>query len=112
MLIGIDWGGTKIEGIALTDEGKEIARLREATPRDDYEGCIQVIVSLVNHIEQVTGKTGSVGIGIPGSLEPRSRLGKGASSTWLIGRPVERDLLAALRREVRVENDADCLAAS
>ena len=112
MLIGIDWGGTKIEGIALTDEGKEIARLREETPRHDYEGCIQVIVSLVNHIEQVTGKTGSVGIGIPGSLEPRSRLGKGASSTWLIGRPVERDLRAALGREVRVENDADCLAAS
>ena len=87
MLIGIDWGGTKIEGIALTDEGKEIARLREETPRHDYEGCIEVIVSLVNHTEQVTGKTGSVGIGIPGSLEPRSRLGKGASSTWLIGRP-------------------------
>lgn len=112
MLIGIDWGGTKIEGIALTDEGKEIARLREATPRHDYEGCIQVIVSLVNRIEQVTGKTGSVGIGIPGSLEPRSGLGKGASSTWLIGRPVERDLHDALGREVRVENDADCLAAS
>ena len=76
MLIGIDWGGTKIEGIALTDEGKEIARLREATPRHDYEGCIQVIVSLVNHIEQVTGKTGSVGIGIPGSLYRGRALGK------------------------------------
>jgi fructokinase len=112
MLIGIDWGGTKIEGIALTDEGKEIVRLREETPRYDYEGCIQVIVNLVKHIEQLAGQTGSVGIGIPGSLEPKSRLGKGASSTWLLGRPVEQDLRAALGREIRVENDADCLAAS
>jgi fructokinase len=112
MLIGIDWGGTKIEGIALTEEGKEIIRLRKDTPRHDYPGCIQVIAHLVEHIEQETGQTGTVGIGIPGSLEPKSRLGKGASSTWLIGRPVEQDLGMALGREIRVENDADCLAAS
>jgi fructokinase len=112
MLIGIDWGGTKIEGIAITDEGQEIVRLREKTPRHDYHGCIQVIVKLVTRIEQETGQRCPVGIGIPGSLEPKSRLGKGASSTWLLGRPVERDLRAALGREIRVENDADCLAAS
>ena len=112
MLIGIDWGGTKIEGIAITDEGQEIIRLREKTPRHDYDGCIQVIARLVNRIEQETGQSCPVGIGIPGSLEPKSRLGKGASSTWLLGRPVERDLRAALGREIRVENDADCLAAS
>lgn len=112
MLIGIDWGGTKIEGIAITDAGMELARLREQTPRHDYKGCIQIIVNLVNRIERQTGRTGPVGIGIPGSLEPKSRLGKGASSTWLLGRPVERDLQAALGREIRVENDADCLAAS
>jgi fructokinase len=112
MLIGIDWGGTKIEGIAITDEGQEIVRLREKTPRHDYHGCIQVIVKLVSRIEQETGQCCPVGIGIPGSLEPKSRLGKGASSTWLLGRPVERDLRAALGREIRVENDADCLAAS
>jgi fructokinase len=112
MLIGIDWGGTKIEGIAITNEGQEIIRLREKTPRHDYHGCIQVIARLVNRIEQETGQSCPVGIGIPGSLEPKSRLGKGASSTWLLGRPVERDLRAALGREIRVENDADCLAAS
>jgi fructokinase len=112
MLIGIDWGGTKIEGIAITDEGQEIVRLREKTPRHDYHGCIQVIVKLVSRIEQETGQRCPVGIGIPGSIEPKSRLGKGASSTWLLGRPVERDLRAALGREIRVENDADCLAAS
>jgi fructokinase len=112
MLIGIDWGGTKIEGIAITAEGQEIIRLREKTPRHDYHGCIQVIVKLVSRLEQETGQRCPVGIGIPGSLEPKSGLGKGASSTWLLGRPVERDLRAALGREVRVENDADCLAAS
>jgi fructokinase len=112
MLIGIDWGGTKIEAIALTDEGQEIARLREKTPRHDYDGCLRIIVNLVKRIEEETGHRGPVGIGIPGSLEPKSRLGKGASSTWLLGRPVERDLQAALGREIRVENDADCLAAS
>ena len=97
MLIGIDWGGTKIEGIALTDEGQEIVRLREKTPRHDYDGCIQIIVNLVERIEQETGRTCPVGIGIPGSLEPKSRLGKGASSTWLLGRPVERDLRSGAR---------------
>ncbi|HKM57907.1 MAG TPA: ROK family protein [Chthoniobacterales bacterium] len=112
MLIGIDWGGTKIEAIALTGAGTEIIRLREKTPRHDYEGCIRIIVDLVRQIEKRTGQAGPVGVGIPGSLEPKSRLGKGASSTWLLGRPVEHDLRAALGREIRVENDADCLAAS
>ncbi len=84
MLIGIDWGGTKIEAIALTGTGTEIIRLREKTPRHDYEGCIRIIVDLVRQIEKTTGQTGPVGVGIPGSLEPKSRLGKGASSTWLL----------------------------
>src|SRR5215469_12298651 len=81
MLIGIDWGGTKIEGVAITEDGKELTRRREPTPRHDYNGCIQLIAGLVQKIEQETGKTGSIGIGIPGSLDPKSRLGKGASST-------------------------------
>jgi fructokinase len=112
MLIGIDWGGTKIEGIAISPDGRELGRVREDTPRHDYPGCIRVIAELIARLEQATGQRGSIGIGIPGSLEPRSRLGKGASSTWLLGRPVERDLREALQRAIRVENDADCLAAS
>ena len=79
MLIGIDWGGTKIEGVALTEDGKELTRRREPTPRHDYNGCIQLIAGLVQKIEQETGKTGSIGIGIPGSLDPKSRLGKGVA---------------------------------
>jgi len=112
MLIGIDWGGTKIEGLAMEPDGKELLRQRRPTPRHDYDGCIRVIREIVEELEARTGRTGKLGIGIPGSLEPVSRLGKGASSTWLLGKPVEKDLLAALRREIRVENDADCFAAS
>jgi len=112
MLIGIDWGGTKIEGVAMDADGRELLRVREVTPRHDYFGCISIIKDMIHSIEMTTGSKGSVGIGIPGSLEPVSRLGKGASSTWLLGRPVEQDLLAALNRDLRVENDADCFASS
>ena len=112
MLIGIDWGGTKIEGVAMERNGRELLRLREATPRHDYHGCLKTIRAVIEALEAQTGRRGSVGIGIPGSLEPRSRLGKGASSTWILGKPVEADLQAALGRDIRVENDADCFAAS
>ncbi len=112
MLIGIDWGGTKIEGVAMTHQGEELLRLREDTPRHDYFGCIAMIKSMIDALEAKTGQKGSLGIGIPGSLEPVSRLGKGASSTWLLGRPVEKDLHDAIQRDIRVENDADCFAAS
>jgi fructokinase len=112
VLIGIDWGGTKIEGVAMTHQGEELLRLREDTPRHDYFGCIAMIKSMIDALEEKTGQKGSLGIGIPGSLEPVSRLGKGASSTWLLGRPVEKDLHDAIQRDIRVENDADCFAAS
>ena len=112
MLIGIDWGGTKIEGVAMAPDGRELLRLREATPRHDYKGCLTAIRTMIAALEEKTGQRGSIGIGIPGSLEPVSRLGKGASSTWILGKPVEADLKAAIGRDIRVENDADCFAAS
>jgi fructokinase len=112
MLVGVDWGGTKIEAIALADDGQPIARLREATPRSDYEGCLATVAAVVSSVEAKAGATGSVGIGIPGSLDPLTGIAKGASSTWLNGRPVEADLRRTLGREVRVANDADCFAVS
>jgi len=78
MLIGIDWGGTKIEGVAMERNGRELLRLREATPRHDYHGCLITIRNVIEALEAQTGRRGSVGVGIPGSLEPKSRLGKGA----------------------------------
>jgi fructokinase len=112
MLIGVDWGGTKIEAIAMTEEGEELVRLREPTPRSDYGGCVRLIAGLVERVEAESGATGPVGIGLPGSLDPRTGRAKGASSTWLNGRLVEEDLRVALGREIRTSNDADCLAVS
>lgn len=112
MLIGVDWGGTKIEVVALGTNGDERARFRHDTPRGDYDGCLGLIATMVAETEATTGETGTVGVGIPGSLEPMSRRGKGGNSTWINGMPVEADLERILARDVRVENDANCLAVS
>jgi fructokinase len=112
MRLGIDWGGTKIEIIALDDAGAELFRQRSATPKDDYEGCIRVVKDLVEAAESATGQTGSLGLGIPGSLSPKTGVVKNANSTWMNGKPLDKDLEAALNRPVRIQNDANCLAVS
>jgi fructokinase len=111
MRIGIDLGGTKIEALALDDRGLELARHRIDTPRDDYDATLAAMASLVHQIERETGQTGTVGAGIPGSLRANG-LVKNANSTWLNGRPLREDLSLLLAREVRVANDANCLAVS
>jgi fructokinase len=112
MRIGVDLGGTKIEGIALGDDGLELARRRVATPRHDYEATIGAVAALVEGLESETGARGSVGVGMPGAISPASGLVKNANSTWLIGRPIDRDLQRALGRQVRCANDANCFALS
>ncbi|HEY0706325.1 MAG TPA: ROK family protein [Polyangia bacterium] len=112
MRIGIDLGGTKIEGIALADTGEITARFRVPTPRDDYPGTLTALTDLVARLEQATGSRGSVGIGIPGTVSPATGLVKNANSTWLIGQPLDRDLGQRLGRPVRVANDANCFALS
>ncbi len=111
MRIGIDLGGTKLEGIALRDDGIELARERVATPRH-YDGTIAAIADLVKRLDEAGGDRGSVGIGIPGAVTPSTGLVKNANSVWLIGQPLVRDLETALDRPVRVMNDADCFALS
>jgi fructokinase len=110
--IGIDLGGTKIEGIALGPAGAEVARRRVPTPRGDYPGTVAAIRDLVLWLDDRAGAQGTVGVGIPGVVSPRTGLVKNANSTWLIGHPFDRDLAAALGRPVRVENDANCFAVS
>lgn len=111
--IGIDLGGTKIEGIVLDADGNQRARRRVPTPRGDYAGTLEAIADLVAGLEAETGGgRASVGLGIPGIVSPRTGLVKNANSTWLIGQPFDRDLSARLGRPVRVENDANCLAVS
>jgi fructokinase len=112
MRIGIDLGGTKIEGIALDDRGGELVRHRMPTPQGPYEDTVAAIVALVARIERATGIRGSVGIGTPGALSPATGLIKNANSTRLIGHPLDRDLEQALGRPVRIANDANCFAVS
>lgn len=111
--IGIDLGGTKIAGIVLEGDDSVIAERRVPTPAGDYEGIVRAVASLVHELESTTGVAGaSVGIGTPGSLSPTTGRLRNANSTCLNGRLLHRDLAAALGREIRMANDADCLAAS
>ncbi len=112
MQIGIDLGGTKIEAAALDGSAGIRLRRRQASPRDDYQGTVRAIRDLVRGVEAELGRPGSVGVGIPGTVSPHSGLVKNANSTWIIGRPLDRDLAAALGRPVRVANDANCFALS
>ena len=111
MRIGIDLGGTKIEGIALDAEGRERFRRRVPTPRGDYGATIEAVASLVADAEGVVGQS-TVGVGMPGVVSPATGLVKNANSTWLNGRPLSEDLAARLGRPVRLANDANCFALS
>ncbi|MDU8417401.1 ROK family protein, partial [Pseudomonas syringae] len=112
MRIGIDLGGTKIEVIALSDEGKELFRKRVDTPRNDYERTLKAIEGLVLDAEKATGQRGSVGLGIPGTLSPFTGKVKNSNSVWLNGQQLDEDLALLLKREVHIANDANCLAVS
>src|ERR1043166_2787008 len=111
MRIGIDLGGTKIEGIAL-DGSREVARVRMPTPRDDYAATIEGIATIVSDLEELFHRRATVGIGIPGVAAPATGLVKNANSVWLIGQPLGKDLEARLERPVRIANDANCFAVS
>ncbi len=112
MRIGIDLGGTKVEAIVLDASGRIPFRRRVATPRGDYDGTLEAIASLVGAAEAAIGGTATVGIGMPGAISPATGLVKNANSTWLNGRPLDRDLAARLGRPVRLANDANCFALS
>lgn len=112
MRIGIDLGGTKIEGIALADDGRIVARHRIPTPRDDYESTVDAVADLVRRLEKETGTTGPVGIGHPGAISPATGLIKNANNTCLIGHRLDRDLADRIGPRVRLANDANCFAIS
>ncbi|WP_377295445.1 ROK family protein [Rhizobium sp. SG2393] len=112
MRIGIDWGGTKIEVIALAEDGAVRARHRVATPKTGYEDCILAVRDLVALAEATAGEAGTIGIGIPGSPNPRTGLVRNSNAVLINGKPLGRDLETALSRPVRIANDANCLAVS
>lgn len=111
--VGIDLGGTKIEAIALGRAGEILHRQRIATPRGDYPGTVAAIEALVADVEAACGRPArAVGVAVPGTISPATGLMKNANSTWLIGRALDRDLGAHLKRDVRLANDADCFVLS
>lgn len=112
MRIGIDLGGTKIEILALDDQGRELLRRRVPTPARDYSATLATLVGLVRETEATLGLKGSVGVGIPGAESLADGRVKNANSTCLIGHPLGRDLERALERPVRLANDANCFALS
>ena len=112
MRIGIDLGGSKIEGIAIDDDGSERLRRRVTAPRGVYAATLSAIVDLVHDIEEACADRGSVGVGIPGTISSATGLVKNANSTWLIGQPLGEDLPRLLDRPVRFANDANCFALS
>ncbi|MFZ1538099.1 MAG: ROK family protein [Chromatiaceae bacterium] len=110
--VGIDLGGTKIEGVALDAKGQELWRQRVRTPQGDYLGTLDAILGLVLAAEDALGDRAQVGIGIPGSVSPLTGRMRNANSTCLNGQPLHHDLEARLERPIRLENDANCLALS
>lgn len=112
MRIGIDLGGTKTEIIALDDHGVDTFRKRIPTDARSYDAIVAAITGLIREAETALGETGTVGVGIPGTLSAKTGLVKNANTTVLNGHPLDRDLGRALQREVRCMNDANCLALS
>jgi fructokinase len=109
--IGIDLGGTKIAAVALDRAGAELHRARVPTPRS-YTGTLDALAGLVAEAERATGRSGPVGIGIPGAVSPATGRIKNANSVWLIGEDLVGDLARRVGRPVRAMNDANCFALS
>ncbi len=112
MRLGVDFGGTKIEAVLMDTSGTIIERERTPAPRGDYNKTIHSITRLVEKVSHNAAADLPVGIGIPGTISPATGLIKNANSTWLIGRPFDKDLAKAMNRKVRLANDADCFALS
>lgn len=112
MRIGIDLGGTKIEAVALDDHGSERGRIRRSTPQNDYQAAVAAIAGVVQELEEDLGSAATVGIGTPGAIDPISGLLKNSNSVALNGHPLDVDLAAAMNREIRMANDADCFTVS
>ncbi len=119
LYVGVDFGGTKIEAAALSQDGDFLSRQREPNP-GNYHDAIRTVCELINRVEtearqkdpSLAHRIGTIGVGAPGSVSPRTGVMRNANSTWLNGKTFREDLEAALQRPVRLANDANCLALS
>jgi fructokinase len=109
---GVDLGGTKIEIIALAQDGRELLRRRVATPKENYGEILEAVAGLVRDAETELADRGTVGIGTPGSISRATGLLRGSNSVCLNGKPIKADLEALLERQVPITNDANCFALS
>jgi fructokinase len=109
--VGVDFGGTKIEAAALAPDGRFLARVRAPNP-GSYDAAIVTVGDLIAQVEQQAGGRGTIGVGSPGSVSPRTGVMRNANSTWLNDRRFREDLETGLGRAVRLANDANCLALS
>ena len=112
MKIGVDWGGTKIEAIAIDpNSGSETNRLRVDSPKDNYEEIIEKVVWLINEITKGIPSF-TVGIGMPGSIHPETNLVQVSNTKALENKRVKMDIENQLGYAIKIANDADCLALS
>ncbi|MEZ4650129.1 MAG: ROK family protein [Candidatus Eisenbacteria bacterium] len=116
MRIGIDLGGTKIEGVLLGGSGEVLGRHRVPTPKGDYDATLDALAALTDRFDRFAAESGAdvptIGIGTPGAVSPATGRMKNCNSTWLNDRPLREDLVARIGREVRLANDANCFALS
>lgn len=110
--IGVDLGGTKIEAIVLDQQGEEITRRRVSTPKNDYQKILLTVADLVEEVEEGLNEVATIGIGTPGAISPATGLMKNSNTVCMNGKPVKKDLVSLLGRDIRIANDANCFALS
>ncbi len=111
--IGIDLGGTKIEGILLDEKYSTIQRKRIETHQENgYDSIVKSIISLVNELKGKTSGEITVGMCTPGITDANSGLIKNSNTQCLVGMPLKNDIENILGYEIATENDANCFALS
>ncbi len=109
--IGIDLGGTKIEGVMLSSDNTIIERKRIPTKQDEgYESIIKRIVQLINNIKSLSDKECQIGICTPGALDMETGILKNSNTVCLIGKPIKEDIERELKSSIAIDNDANCFA--
>ncbi|MBL6927661.1 MAG: ROK family protein [Rhodospirillales bacterium] len=106
--IGVDLGGTKCAGALLDPGGREVRRTRVKTPRGDYDGTIRAVVDLIAELAQDAPAQPTVGVDMPGIIDPRTQTVKNSNATWIQGHAFQEDLEKVLGQPVRVANDGNC----
>ena len=113
MRIGIDLGGTKIEGVVMDGVGRVLAQRRVPTPAaEGYEAIVGSLVNVIFELEKEAGTTCTVGLGTPGAVSARTGMMKNCNTTCLNGQPLRDELEKCLKRPIRIANDANCFALS